>query len=214
MKRAISLLGVAAALLSARTARAQDTPRLGLTMGFPTAVGVIWNLADRLALRPEMTISGTRGESSGSDVLGPNSGPSTDGFQVGAGLSALFYLGRWDALRTYASPRFSYSHTSSSATSGSTILASSSESTGSSYSTSGSFGAEYSIGRRFGVFGEIGFVYTASTTKSTTTLVTTLTSGGFLGAPVTTTTSTTLVRSEAHTKTWGTRSGVGVTFYF
>ena len=64
MKRLVLfILAFAVALAVASEAQAQDTPRVGLTMGYPATVGVIWNVADRFALRPEMTFSGAAGMS-------------------------------------------------------------------------------------------------------------------------------------------------------
>jgi hypothetical protein len=206
-RRILSIISSGAALAVAGGARAQDTPRVGITMGYPSAVGVIWNVADRLALRSEITFSGESNDSSIGSILGTGTGSSTDGFQIGVGLSGLIYVGRWDALRSYVSPRFSYSRTSSSGTS----TGSSSESTTQSYLTSGSFGAQYSLGRRFGAFGEIGIAYTATTTTFSTTLLQTISLVGLPGTPVTTSVS---ARSDSHGKTWGTRSGAGVIFFF
>jgi opacity protein-like surface antigen len=205
--RVLFILACAVALAVASEAQAQDTPRVGLTMGYPAAVGVIWNVADRFALRPEMTFSGTTSDSSLGDIPGIGTGSSNDGFQIGVGLSALVYLGRWDELRTYVSPRFSYSRTRTSGTS----TGSSSEITSRSYLTSGSFGAQYSFGRRFGVFGEIGLAYTLMNTTQLLTLIQTISFPGLPAAPITT---TVLSRAETHAKTWGPRSGVGVIFYF
>jgi len=208
MKRhLLFMLAFGGALAVPGEARAQDTPRVGITMGYPAAVGVIWNVADRFALRPEMTFSGSTSDSSIGDIVGVTTGSSNDGFQIGAGLSALIYMGRWDALRTYVSPRFSYSRTRTSGTS----TGSSSEITSRSYLTSGSFGAQYSLGRRFGVFGEIGLAYTSTTTTQSLTLLQTISFPGLPGAPITT---TVLSRSDSHGKTWGPRSGAGVIFYF
>jgi hypothetical protein len=212
-RQALSFLCLGVTLAAAGQARAQDTPRVGITMGYPAAVGVIWNVDDRFALRPEVTFAGSSGDSSGSDVLGPSPGLTTDLSQVGVGISALIYLGRQDVLRMYVSPRFAYTHTSSSTNGVSTILPLSSETTGSAYSTSGSFGAQYALARRFGVFGEIGAGYSSSKATATSTL-NTLTSGGFLGVPFTTTTSTQIVRSESRIRSWNVRTGVGVIFYF
>jgi hypothetical protein len=208
---------VLAAIAVARDTRAQDLPRLGLTMGYPTAVGVIWNVADRVALRPEMTIGGGSASSTGtssSPIVSSPTAASSDNFSIGAGLSALFYVKRWDALRAYVSPRFAYTHARSSTGSPSSVIASSSEGTSRLYTTTGSFGAEYSIGRRFGVFGEVGFGYSSLTASTTTTVVTTFTSGGIFGVPAATTTSISTARTEGDSKNWGLRSAVGVIFYF
>jgi len=205
MRQTVLVLCGAVALLAARSARAQDMPRIGITMGYPAAVGVMWNAAGRLALRPEVTLQGTSTDSSLGDIILPvNIGSTSDSFQVGVGVSALIYLSRWDALRTYVSPRFSYSHAS---TSGTTV-ASSSETTSKSYFTSGSFGAEYLFARHFGVFGEIGVGYTSTTTTASTTSTVVIIS------PLPPTLPSATTRTENHLKTWSTRSGVGVIFYF
>src|SRR5262245_10452498 len=157
MKPTFSILCMTLAVLAGRDARAQDTPRLGITMGYPAAFGVIWNVNDRLALRPEVTISKSSAESSGSDILGPAPVLTSDATQLGAGLSALIYFGTWDAVRAYVSPRFTYSRSSTSMNPGSTVLPSvTTDTTGNAYATTGSFGAQGSLGRHFGVFGEIG----------------------------------------------------------
>ena len=205
MKPIFSILWVTLAFLAGRDARAQDMPRLGLTMGYPAAVGVIWNVADRLALRPEVNFSKSSVESSGSDILGPAPILTNDATQVGVGLSALVYFAQWDAVRAYVSPRFTYSRSSTSTNPGSTVLPSATtEATGNAYATTGSFGAQGSLGRHFGVFGEIGAGFTSSSTTSNTTLQT-ITSGGIPIAAV---------RSESHTHTWSIRTGAGVIFYF
>ena len=36
------------------SANAQDNPRVGLTMGYPTSIGVLWHVTDRIAIRPEI----------------------------------------------------------------------------------------------------------------------------------------------------------------
>ena len=187
------------------SARAQDAPRVGLTMGYPSSVGVIWRVADRVAVRAEVTLSRSTGDVTGIDVSGVSPITMDDSTGVGAGISALFYLHKWDALRTYISPRFSYTRINSSAS----VSSSTSTSTASLYLTSGSFGAQYSLGRHFGLFGEIGLGYTATTTTATSTLTTSITSFGGV-----TTTRTQLVTSGSHSNTLATRSGVGVIFFF
>jgi hypothetical protein len=191
-------------------ARAQDRARVGLTMGYPSSVGVVWQVSDRVALRPELTLSRSTGDSSTNDLAGAVPVSTNDSTGVGAGASALFYLHRWEGLRTYVSPRFSYARTSTSAsTAGTTSTA---ESTVSSYLTSGSFGAQYSLGRHFGLFGEIGLGYSATSTALTSTLTTGVTS--VVNGVLTSSTRTQAVQSSSHANTLATRSGVGVIFYF
>jgi hypothetical protein len=208
--RIIGLLVAITIGLLASSASAQDDPRVGITMGFPASIGVIWHVSERIALRPEITATRASGEStttSSISVIGlggvvPTTTTTTvttiESWQVSTGLSALFYVSKHDALRTYVSPRWAYSRTSSSSNSGIADLGSFG-STGSSHTVTGSFGAQYALGRRFNVFGEVGLSFSRSTTTPRD-----LTTGlGF----VTTT-------SGAVSRNFGTRSGVGVILYF
>ena len=180
------LLAVLALALMPIAAAAQDDleGKIGLTMGYPAAVGVIWQASDRLALRPEFTVS-----RSSSELQTPGS-TDTSGWIYGVGVSALFYLTNADNLRTYISPRYSYSR--STTTSTLTVLGTttSNELTSSGSSVIGSFGAQYAIGPRFSAFGEVGFGYTGLTSRSAI-------SG---------------IRSTS--RTWGTRTGAGFILYF
>src|SRR5262245_1568039 len=114
--RLVTFVAAATLLLSPLTVHAQDDPRVGLTMGYPSAVGVLWQMNHLVALRPEFTWARTSSDSpSTTDPLGnPVTGSSSNNWTTGVGLSALFYIRRYDNLRTYVSPRFTYSRTSSS----------------------------------------------------------------------------------------------------
>jgi len=204
------LLALATLAGAPRAARAQDQARVGLTMGYPSSVGVIWQAAERVALRPEITLSRSTGDSATNDLLGAAPVSTTDSTGVGVGVSALFYLHRWDGLRTYVSPRFSYARTSTSAST--TSSTSTSEATTSAYLTSGSFGAQYSLGRHFGLFGEIGLGYTSTSTALTSTL--TLSATSVVNGVVTTSTRLQTVQSSSHANTLATRSGAGVIVFF
>jgi hypothetical protein len=207
----VSLLAVLVLFPSA--AHAQDEPKLGLTMGYPSAIGVLWHVADRVAIRPEATFSGGSSESSSSNpIVGTDTSLApSDNWQLGVGVSALFYLKRVEALRTYLAPRFAYSRLNTSTNTSGGIVSSTSD--GWAYTTSGSFGAQYSLGRHFGVFGELGVSYTASTTRTSFGESITNVIGIGLGGPITTTSSLT-VRSELHAHNVSSRSGAGIIFYF
>ena len=179
-------------------------------MAYPGSVGVIWQVAERVALRPEIAFSRATGDSGPNDLVGAAPLSTDESTGVGAGISALFYVHRWEGLRTYISPRFSYSRNSTSAsTAGNT---STSESTTSSYLTSGSFGAQYSLGRHFGLFGEAGLGYTATSTALTSTL--TLSVVSIVNGVLTPTTRQQTLQSSSHSNTISTRSSVGVIFFF
>ena len=113
--RTMVLMTAITVLCLANPASAQDTPRMGITMGYPAAIGVVWQPTDRIALRPEVTLSKSSGESIlttsftfGGTTTTTTSVISNDNWQAGVGLSALFYLTGHDALRTYVSPRWTY----------------------------------------------------------------------------------------------------------
>ena len=78
---------------------AQDSPKVGLVMGYPAAISVVWHASDQIAIRPEITFAAS---SSSTTALGLDL--ESDQFSVSPGVSALFYLAKWDAVRTYVSP--------------------------------------------------------------------------------------------------------------
>ena len=54
--------GVLALLLCGVTgAAAQDGGKAGITMGYPASIGILWHAGDRVAIRPEFSISGNNG---------------------------------------------------------------------------------------------------------------------------------------------------------
>ena len=96
---------LALVIAGATGAAAQDSGKVGITMGYPAAVGIIWHLGDTVALRPELTFSGSSSET---DRAGNVIDIESDGWAFGTGISALFYLHQYDRVRTYFSPRFTY----------------------------------------------------------------------------------------------------------
>ncbi len=153
-------------VLLAAVANAQSSG-VGLVMGYPGNIGIIWHSSPGAALRPEFSISKTNSSSTnfGTTVSG-------DSTAWGLGASALFYVRQWNTARMYVSPRFVYSRATSRSQAASGT--SSSGPTANLYQLTGSVGAQYSFARRFGVFGEAGFGYGyqrtsyASGQKSTT----------------------------------------------
>src|SRR5262245_22279327 len=202
------MLGVSMVLSVSANALAQDAGQIGVTLGYPSGVGVIWHVTDNVAVRPEISFSTGSSEnpviSSGlslpglSDDVGESSSTA-----VTAGVSGLFYSGKWDRLHAYVSPRYTYSHLTSE--SGSTF---SIDGRNSAYTVTGSFGAHYQLHRRFAVFGETGFGYTHSHTTSTSRLLLPVIPVGLnLPSPVS-------QSIEANSHSWNTRTGAGVIFYF
>jgi hypothetical protein len=190
----------ALALFSTTTAYAQETGRVGITMGYPASIGIIWHVSDRVAVRPELSWSETSSESTSSLTFSSQgtttvttTRTSSDGYTVGVGASGLLYVRKSEGLSMYVSPRVAYTRTSNTTTPGSPLAASSSAKfTTSGYLASGSFGAQYALGRRFGVFGEVGLAYSHSTNSNSLSIVGGNNTAGSIS----------------------TRSGAGVVLYF
>ena len=170
--------------LAVSSADAQDQGKIGITMAYPASVGLLWRASDKIAVRPELSIAGGDSESS-SDLISTESGTWT----INTGVSVLFYLKKYDDLRTYFTPRFNYAHGSTNTDATGPIIKPSITTTINGIGFSGAFGAEYSLGRKFAVFGEVGFGFSHSTTK------------------------TSITPSELSSNNWGSRAGVGVIFY-
>jgi opacity protein-like surface antigen len=189
---------VAAGLLTlfGGVSHAQEPRRVGLTFGYPAAVGVIWHLSERIALRPEFSFSATELN----NVPSTATSLETSGSGYGTGVSALVYLSQWDDVRTYVSPRITYGRaktsTSSAPFGGSRFET---EQTTTSTGITGSFGVQYTPNDRFGIFGEFGVGYTKQSGEQVSAP-----SGG----------GSTASRSESRGHSAGTRAGVGVVLYF
>lgn len=187
---AVLVSGVAPAL-------AQSTRTVGLVMGYPASVGVLWHVADGLALRPDISLSrlATETTSTSIDFLGAPQTATTvsEGWTTSLGLSGLFYLGAPGDLRFYLTPRVAYAWSRSDYESSpgfAQLGPYESESEG--WLAAGSFGAQYAPHERFRLFGEVGLSY--SRQDGTT---------GYSNS-----------RSRNVTTSVGLRSGVGVVVYF
>ena len=137
------------ALVLTTPVAAQEAGKVGVTMGFPESVGIIWHATDRVAVRPEFSFGWS---STDNDLF------ESDGTSFGAGLSALFYVRKWDSLATYVSPRYTFTRSTRSFEGPFTD----GEADATSHLVSGSFGAQYWLGDRFSAFGEIGLGYSRS----------------------------------------------------
>lgn len=188
-------------LSAAGTAFAQNDRTVGLVMGVPVQLGVLWHASDRVAVRPDVSFSW-----SASDIADTGAGlptgvefnSSSTSSRLSAGVAVLFYLSGDDGLRTYVAPRYAVSRSASSnsldlpliAGPGDLSYGASIDATQTIHSGGGLFGASCAVGSRFTVFGEIGL--DATSTKSTSGL------------------SGTRLKS----RTVSTRGGVGVVVYF
>lgn len=200
--RPLALVAAALALLPA-TATAQPTKPVAVTLGYPAAVGVLWHVTDRLAVRPDVTLNRsqtkTTATSTTSGLFGGSSAATSSSTQTdttwSAGVSLLVTLADVDDLRVYFVPRVSYLRaTTSSDTSvlGLTGLEGfSSDNDG--VTVLGGVGAHYMLGTRAAVFAESGVQYLRQTFSSSV-----------LGITGTTSTATSV----------GLRSAVGFAVYF
>jgi hypothetical protein len=149
-------LGVLVASLTTTPAAAQEPGDVGVTVSAPSAIGVIWHVTPRMAVRPDLSFSFSESDADvGTDI-------NSHSFTLGG--SVLFYTGRWDNLQTYVAPRLSYSWASSSIDGGGASLDSSQDG----WSLSGTFGAQYLLGTRFAVFAEAGLAYSSTTAETPT----------------------------------------------
>jgi hypothetical protein len=164
----------------------------------------MWHAADRVALRPEISFSSSASDPTSVPVLGTSVSSSST---VGVGISALFYCWKWDALRAYVAPRFTYSRLAGSSertnqsitfpTLTPVTTTTTTETTITTASGTGLFGAQYLLHKRFSAFGEVGFGYSRSQSSSTTSPPPTFD-----------------ISITPSTHGWGTRTGAGVIFYF
>ena len=175
---------LALVLPGAGSAAAQDSHKVGITMGYPSAFGLHWRISDTVAVRPELTLSGSSSAATSNSFTG-----DSDTTNIGVSVGVVFYMGSYDHVRTYFSPRFTYAHATSENTT-SSVTTSTVKSTADAVGGSGSFGAQYNPTDRFSVFGEFGFSVAHTTTEA-----------GFSPTKVT-------------GNSWGTRTAVGVIFYF
>jgi hypothetical protein len=142
-----SLLGALIVTLIPSGVSAQEEGKVGITMGFPESVGLVWHATETIAVRPEFSFSVTSSETEFAET-------SSGSFSTG--LSMLFYLDQSDRFATYLSPRYAFHRSSATRES---PLGAEDESTLHSHLFSGSFGAQYWFGERFSVFGELGVAY-------------------------------------------------------
>jgi hypothetical protein len=200
MRRCVAVGLWAAILLGGATASAQERGQIGLTMGYPAAIGVLWHASDRLGIRAEATFQTSSSELESGPIRSDRDVESTS-FAVG--VAGLFYLGRSDDVSTYFSPRLAYTRSTSEVEGPEVFLVPQlfpvpippiplelrTESSG--YSVGGSFGGQYSPNRRFSIFGELGLNYATLNSESSS-----------------------FAPSETEASSFGVRSAVGIVLYF
>ena len=160
----------------------------GVTVGYPGSVGVVWQPAGRVAIRPSITF-----RNSGSDPM--DEAGDFESSSLSTTVGGLIYLRASAPLRLYLTPRYSFARTSSTITlqvpqlqfplGTLTTTSVTTKRTTHEHGLALLVGAEYRLGDRFGVFGEVGVLYTRASLSS-------------------------------ETDNWavGSTSGIGVTLYF
>jgi hypothetical protein len=149
MFKGVTLLAVLAVSV-APALHAQDTNGLGFVIQTPANLGVSWSASPKVSLRPDVNF--TRSTSS-------SSGVSNTATLWTVGLSVPIALSDADNLRTYFSPRYSYSSTKFTSPAGT----STSQPT---HAFSVSYGAEWTAMKRLHFFGEVGPQYTRVSSSS------------------------------------------------
>jgi hypothetical protein len=163
---------VTAALLmlaAASPLRAQEKGQVGIAVAYPQEAGLVWHVAERIALRPDVSFRWSSNELTNGPLLPSSSTQSSnDAWNYLIGVSALVYVKKWDALSAYLVPRFAYGRGRATSTLTSSINVGSPEtrSETTDYEASGSFGAQYALHHRFSVFSELGLAYTRSKTST------------------------------------------------
>jgi hypothetical protein len=157
------------AIAAAAPASAQEAGSVGLSIGHPTAVGVAWQVTDRIAVRPEVDLAFGGAEYTmtfgffGPGIQSVSSTTTADVRTVGLGVSALFTVFQQDSLSVYVSPQYQRLSATSRRTETTDVMGTpittTEESTDGSYEVSGALGVRYRFGNRFGVFGEVGLAH-------------------------------------------------------
>ncbi len=197
MRGRVAAVGMAVALGlgAALPATAQERGAVGVTMGYPAAIGVVWQATDALALRPDVSITWTSSESVNTVSLFAGATPvsttsTVDAVNTGVGLSALVTVHRADRFRVYLVPRVAYVRSTVDLDAG--LAGAAVDTTTNGWLASGGVGAQVAVHDHLAIFGEAGGQY--SWQRGTSSLTTS--------------------RSEDTTRAAGLRSAVGVIVYF
>ena len=98
-------MSAAVVVLAGPDVIAQERGQVGLTMGYPTAIGVVWHATDRVGIKGEFSFALSSSEIEATGLL---SARETDTDTFGVNVAGLFYVSRNDNVSTYFSPRFAY----------------------------------------------------------------------------------------------------------
>lgn len=173
----------------AAPAFAQSRGDVGLSIGYPAAVGLLWQASSGIGVRPEFALD--FGSSETISNFGSESSRFSSSYSISTiGISVLYRVYQQEHLSLYLSPRYAYDRLTSTGT-GDLSPSDGADRVTVDHTVSGSFGAHYALAPRFGLFGEVGVSHLWSG------------DGDLLDEPL----------SPRFTRT-GIRSGVGVVLFF
>jgi hypothetical protein len=168
----VLLLAVFSILLHVPPAEAQERGQVGLTLGYPGSVGLLWHASDAFALRPELFGTLRSSDSTTASATGemlPSS--SSEGWEIGTGMSGLFRLGQWEGVRAYLVPRITYSRSRTTTEPAGDAFVAASQTEVRTYNLGTSLGVQYALARRLSLYGELGVAYNHSNSSLAQTLV-------------------------------------------
>ena len=210
MQRLVIASVMSGLVFVANTAHAQESGRVGLSMGYPERVDLLWHATERIAIRSGVSWRHTSTDNSGislrfSDGRAATVSTTTNSkaIDIGIGVNALLSVATWENVHAYVAPGYEYRHsrtTTVQTTESSGIPATGTEREtdeirGHGHVVSGTFGVRYVPHRRVGVFGESGIEYSNSLTRFPGI-------EGLLGD------------TTPKVQTWGTATRIGEIFYF
>lgn len=165
-------LTLLAASLFPIAASAQTDRRIGVTLGHPVQVGVMWHVTDRVAVRPEVSFSAGSTETEiefGGLPGSPRRTTTIEGdlSSVAIDLNLLITVKSWDAVRVNLVPSYKYLRTTSTSIAsffvgGAPPTIAAEESTSHDHFGGGALGVQFTPHQRFGIFAEAGLQYTSS----------------------------------------------------
>ena len=170
-------------IVAAGTAAAQDDRSVGLVMGAPLHVGVLWQPADRIAVRPVLSWQWSSSEIGSASLGGVSLESSTSIGRINAGVGLLFFLSDDEGLRTYLAPTYLFGRSEATSDDRFTLpdlpllpgfpttgvlpaISETRQSTVTSHEGRILLGADYRLGSRFGVFGEFGLAFSSASSSS------------------------------------------------
>ena len=171
MKRSTVVVCGVVMLLASSTARAQDAGNLGLTIAYPARIGLQWHVSDRVAVRPAVGFTRDWSENRFSDDADPSSTLESDTTSVDFEIGVPIGVAKWDNLRAYITPRYSYSRSASSAEAAfgfgpvdQVVLETSVvRSTAQTHGFGAALGLQHALHERFSIFAEAGLRYDHTT---------------------------------------------------